>query len=499
MPRIAVGGFHHETNTFAPTKAQYRDFEEPDGWPGLSRGPALLEAVAGINIPVAGFLEAAADDGHAVLPLLWCSAPPSAHVTRDAYERIVEMMLADLKASLPVDALYFDLHGAMVTEHLEDGEGELLRRARAILGPSVPIVVSLDFHANITPLMAQCADALVVYRTYPHVDMAGTGRRAARLLFRILDGKPLAKAYRQSPFLVPLTWQCTLTEPARSVYESVAAAEHGALASTSLAMGFPLADIRECGPTILAYADSAKAAETAADSLLDTLVRRENEFAGKLWEPAEAVRHAMAVARKGAGRPVVLADTQDNPGAGGNGDTTGLLKAMVEARAEGAVLGLLADLETAKTAHRAGEGAEITIGIGEKSGVPGHVPFNATFHVERAASGEFTATGPFYEGSRMKLGPMALLRIGGVRVAVSGRKQQCADQAMLRHVGIEPKDQKILGLKSSVHFRADFQPIAQEILIVVAPGPNIADLAKLPYKNLRPGLRVTPGGKAFLR
>ncbi|MHB1216800.1 MAG: M81 family metallopeptidase [Alphaproteobacteria bacterium] len=499
MARIAVGGWHHETSTFAPTKATYEDFEKAGGWPGLSRGPALLEALQGINIPICGFLDAARADGHALVPLLWCEASPSAHVANDAYERIASMMLEDLKRVLPVDALYLDLHGAMVTEHLEDGEGELLARIRKRAGPGLPIFVSLDFHANVTPAMAKHATALVAFRTYPHVDMAETGLRTASLMSRALKGEPVVrhKAYRQLPFLIPISWQCTLIEPAVSLYRDVGTMERDPIGSISVPLGFPLADIHDCGPTVQVYGADERAVNRAADRLAQMVLEREGDFAGKLWQPEEAVRHAMEVARKGRGKPVILADTQDNPGAGADSDTTGLLRALVKLRAEGAVVAMVNDPVAARAAHAAGEGSEINIGLGEGSRLPGHAPFQATYKVERAVSGSFTATGPFYAGSRMKIGPMALLNVGGVRVVVSSLKQQCADQEMLRHVGLEPKDQRILALKSSVHFRADFQPLAEEILVVAAPGPSIADSALLDFKRLRIGVRTSPLGKPF--
>jgi microcystin degradation protein MlrC len=343
------------------------------------------------------------------------------------------------------------------------------------------------------------ATALVVYRTYPHVDMAETGERSAALLDRILREPAIVrhKAYRQINFLVPLTWQCTLIEPAQSLYASLPDLERGEIASASVAMGFPLADIKDCGATVLAYGSSAEAPKRMADRLQAMVDARESGFAGKLWEPRDAVRHAMGIAKKGARGPVILADTQDNPGAGADSDTTGILRALVAERAEGAVVAMIADEAAARAAHAAGEGAEITIGLGEKSALPGHAPFEATYKVLRAASGSFTATGPFYAGSRMRIGPMALLEIAGVKVIVSGKKQQCADQAMLHHVGVTPKAQKILALKSSVHFRADFQALAHEILVVASPGPSIADPALLEFKRLRAGVRTSPGGARF--
>ncbi len=498
--RIAVGGFHHETNTFAPTKASYADFERAGSWPGLTRGEPLFAALAGMNIPMPGFAVEARNQGHTLVPLLWCNASPSAHVTEDAFERITGMLVDDLRSAGPVDAVYLDLHGAMVTEHLQDGEGETIRRVRSIVGPSVPIVVSLDLHANTTPLMIEQSDALVAFRTYPHVDMAETGRRSAILLDRIArEGKP-AKAYRQLPFLIPINWQCTMIEPAASIYRLLREREGGDVLSASFTPGFPPADIHDCGPAVFAYAEHQASAERLVAELADEILDREGEFEGRRWSLDDAVQEAMRLAVT-ASRPVIIADTQDNPGGGGNGDTTGMLQALVRHGAKGAVLGLLCDPEVAEAAHAAGEGATIEMPLGAKSGFPGDTPFHGRYLVEKLGSGSFTGTGPFYGGSRMDLGPMALLRVenggGGTRVVLCSRKVQAADQAMFRHVGIEPANQKILVLKSSVHFRADFQPIAEEILVALAPGPVVALAEDLPYRNLRHGVRLGPKGPPF--
>jgi len=497
MARIAVGGFQHETNTFAPLKATYRDFEMADGWPGLTEGPAILSAFEGINLPVAGFLGRTRSH-HEIVPLLWCSASPSAHVERDAYERIAGRLLSLIKEAGSLDGIYLDLHGAMVAEHLEDGEGELLERIRALVGREIPIVVSLDLHANVTERMVRHASALVVCRTYPHVDLAESGEWSADLLDRLLKHGPLKKAMRRAEFLVPLTWQCTLIDPAQSLYRQVTESERAGAASASFAFGFPPADIAECGPVALAYAEDQATADRIAERLIAAVNEAEPDFAGKVWQPDEAVATAKGRALE-LKRPIILADTQDNPGAGGNSDTVGLLDALVRGHAEQAVFANLYDPKTAEVAHRAGVGAEITLGIGGWSGMKGSAPFHGTFKVERLGDGNFDATGPFYRGNRMQLGPMALLKIGGVSIVVASRKQQAADQAMLRHLGIEPAQQRILALKSSVHFRADFQPIAGEILIVAAPGANPVDHRALHYTHLRDGVRLMPMGDAFSR
>ncbi len=493
MPRIAFGGIQHETNTFAPSPATYADFEQPDGWPGLATGAEIFAAVAGINLPIAGFIEAAQGQGHELLPLSWSSATPSAQVTEDAFERLIADMMARLAALGPVDAVYLDLHGAMVTAHLEDGEGAVLARVRARVGPEVPIVASLDLHANITPEMIDLADCLVAYRSYPHIDFADTGARAAGELDRLLRGNVANhKAFRQFPFLIPVLGGCTLYEPAQSLYARLPELEdRPGVDHVTLAMGFGPADIYHCGPSVCAYGSSQEAAEAAAEALAEEVLAREAEFLLPVLTPANGVARAIELA-VAARRPVVLADSQDNPGGGGNGDTVGLLEELVGQRAEDAVLAILYDPAAATAAHAAGEGAALTFGLGAKSGLAGHRPLEATYQVERLGDGRMTGTGPFYKGARMELGPMALLRLGGVRVVVASRKLQAADQSCFRHLGVEPAEQKILALKSSVHFRADFQPIAEDILVVAAPGPNPLDHNELTYRNLRPGVRVMP-------
>jgi microcystin degradation protein MlrC len=496
MARIAIGGFQHETNTFAPVKAGFADFEMADGWPGLTRGDALFEVFQGINLSLPGFIEEARALRHDLLPLLWCSASPSAHVTRDAYERIVGELVEGVRNLSGLDGIYLDLHGAMVAEHLEDGEGALLERLRAIVGPDLPIVVSLDLHANLTERMVKHASVLVVCRTYPHVDLAETGARAAVVIDRLLQHGPMAKAMRRADFLVPLPWQCTLIDPAAALYENVARQEaRNDVGSASFAFGFPPADIQECGPVVVAYGESQEAADRGADQLIGAVTAAERDFAGKIWLKDEAVRRAMAKGR--AGQPVILADTQDNPGAGGNSDSVDLLEALVRLGAQDAVFANLYDPETAQIAHEAGLSNSFERAIGAWCGAAGLAKLPGRFKVLALGDGSFKATGAFYRGNHMQLGPMALLGIGGVKIVVTSRKQQAADQAMLRHLGVEPAQQKILALKSSVHFRADFQQIASEILIVAAAGDNPVDNSTLPYRHLRKGVRLMPLGKAF--
>ena len=390
-----------------------------------------------------------------------------------------------------LDAVYLDLHGAMVAEHLDDADGEILRRVRDLVGPRVPVVASLDFHANISQQMAQVATALVSYRTYPHVDMAECGARAARVVHDLLRGTQVASRLEQVDFLIPLTSQSTLAEPLQSLMAEAAAAERAPLVSMCLAPGFPAADVADCGPSVYACGTEALEVETAVRQLAAALRRREREFALELF----TVEQAIAAITKPApprGRPVILADTQDNPGAGGNADTMSLVKALVASGMQRVLAGVICDPDAAARAHEAGLGAMVDLRLGARTGTAGETPLDARFTVRALGDGRFTGTGPFYRGGRFELGPMALLEVGGVHIAVASRKQQAADQAMFRHLRVEPADYAVLALKSSVHFRADFGPIASRILVVEAPGPNIADPAKLPFTRLRPGVRTSP-------
>jgi microcystin degradation protein MlrC len=369
---------------------------------------------------------------------------------------------------------------------------------RQVIGDKLPLVASLDLHANVTPEMVHHADALIAYRTYPHVDMADTGRAAARHLARHLaNEKRLAKAFRQLPFLIPISWQCTNDRPTKGIYEKLTAMESEAVPTLSFCPGFPAADFFHCGPSVFAYGQTLADAQAAVERLAALVESHESDFDGRIYQADEGVKLAMELS-KTARKPVVIADTQDNPGAGGDSDTTGMLRALVRNKATRAAIGAICDPVAARAAHAAGVGATISLALGGKSGIEGDAPYEARFVVEKLSDGRFVAPGPYFGGRDMDMGPSAALRIDGVRVVVSSHKAQLADQAMFRYVGIEPTEQAILVNKSSVHFRADFEPIAEKLLICAAPGAMPADTTSLPWKKLRPGLRLKPNGPAFI-
>lgn len=488
MPRIAVTGFQHETNSFTDHRADHAYFCLHRDRPPLVRGEDVITALRHGTYGLSGFLDAVEPDWD-VVPLVWASGGAGGPVTNDAFERIVGEMMERLASAGPLDGVYMDLHGAMVTESLDDAEGEMLRRARAIVGPHVPIVVSLDYHANVSDAMAQIADGMVVFCTYPHVDRPETGARAARILARLLrEGRPAGRALRKTPFLLPIDFQCTLVEPSRSIVDWVPPAEEDALINASYAAGFPPSDTEACGPAVVVHARTQAQADRVADAYIDFIQQRETAFAAEFWREDEGVDEAMRRARS-ATRPVVIADTQDNPGAGGSGNTTGILRVLHARQAQGVLAGYFFDPEAARRACEAGEGARVRLALGADGATEA---FTAEFEVVRCASGPFRYTGPVAGNVVADLGPMALLRAGGIHIAVTSRNVQAYDAAPFERLGADPAAARILVLKSSCHFRSVFAPMADSVMTVLSPGAYQPNPAACTYQRLRPGVRRMP-------
>ena len=498
--RIFVAGFQHETNTFAPTRADWAAFESGSAFPAFSHGAAMLERLGATSLPMGGFIREARRRGWTLQPSAWAGASPSAQVARDAFERIAEHIVGDA-ARGGFDAVYLDLHGAAVAEHVDDAEGELLQRLRAVIGPTMPLLASLDLHANVTRRMLQHASAMSAYRTYPHVDAADTGARCAALLAALWQhGRPWHTHAVRLPFLLPLNAQCTLLDPARGVYQRLGELDARSRVHLSFAMGFPAADFDECGPVVFGHGADAPAVHDTVQRVADELVELRPEWTQELLAPAAAVQRALALA-EAADKPVVIADTQDNPGAGADSNTTGLLHAL---RAAGAgrrypgrvALGLLFDPEAARIAHQAGAGAELELTVGKAvrcyDGRSSDPPLRGRFKVMSLSHGVLPLHGPMTAGGTVQLGLCAGVEIEGIRVHLVSGRCQMLDLDLLRFLGVQPEAMKLLVVKSSVHFRAAFAPIASHILVAVAPGPMAADPSQLPWTKLPAGIARRP-------
>lgn len=442
--RIAIAGFQHETNSFSPTPATLADFEMDDSWPGLMRGPEVIARTRGINLAVAGFILAAeADADVEILPILWASAEPSGPVTDHAFDTIAAEILAGLKAAGPIDGLFLDLHGAMITESHDDGEGALLAMIRETLGPDLPIAVSLDLHANISDQMVDLSTSIALFRTYPHLDMADTGARCFPQLLAQIEGARPCKAFANVPFLIPLHAQCTDMAPMGPLY--ALAEQHG----VELAAGFTGGDTRHTSPSVLAYADTQEEADRAVATVSDAMLAVEPAFIGTPPPPEEVVRQAMAMPM---GTPVIIADVEDNPGGGGSSDTTGLLRALVSEGAQGALLGVLHDADVAKAAHDIGVGGTLAMDLAGRSGCEGDAPFEGRFQVMALSDGRVVYEGVMYGGGEAQIGPSARLKVldtaADVHVVVSTIRNQCLDRGYFRALGVNPETPALLRSKA---------------------------------------------------
>ncbi len=498
--KVLVAGYQHETNTFAPTKADWAAFNRGDDFPAFVHGRAMLDKLTGINLPVGGFIDAAKTRGWQLVPSSWCGASPSSYVTQDAFERMSASIMADVNGGV-FDAVYLDLHGAGVAEHVDDTEGELITRIRQVVGKDIPIVASLDLHANVTQRMLQQADALVSYRTYPHVDMAATGELAAQLLGRRIKlGRREPLHYRRLPFLIPLNAQSTWMQPAADLYEALPELDKHFGTCLSFCMAFPASDFDECGPMVWAHGEHA----AEAVNRLFALVAEPTQWKLQFLSAHDAVAQSLARASH-THKPLLIADTQDNPGAGGDSNTTGLLHALLQQGAgkkfPGQIaLGLMFDPQAVQTAAAAGVGGTISITLGTAvptfTGQTSDPPVYNQFKVRALGDGVVTLKGPMMTGHTAQLGPCACLELDGILVAVASGQMQMLDRELFRMVGITPEAMKIIVVKSSNHFRADFTPLvenpATDILVAKAAGPMAADPADLPWKNLPDSIRRRP-------
>jgi len=484
--RIASGGVQHETNTFASTPTPLADFlRDSDCGPELSGGETIFSRFRGTGSIHGGYIDGAEAAGFELLPLLTARAQPSGVVEQSAFDTMLGWFLERLKQVLPVDGVLLDLHGAMVSEDHEDAEGAFIAAVRELVGPDVPIVTTLDLHANITTQMAKQSDVIIGFDTYPHVDMAERGRDAAELIARMVRGEVApVQEYRQLPLATLPPMQCTLREPMQTLMRRVGEleAEPGIVTAT-VSMGFPFADIRDMGVSIL----------VTADGDADLAKRKADELAGWLWELRDDLQPQLTtiedVIRFRNEHPddglIVFADGSDNPGGGAPCDGTVALRAMIEASVEGGVVGVICDPETAAQAHKAGVGSTISVRLGAKTDDQHGSPIEADAYVRTLSDGRYRYRGPMLHGVADQLGPTATLVVGGIEVVVSTYRRQLLDAEMLRIAGIDPTNRRLLVVKSAVHFRADIGPLAAHIFDADTPGIHRPDFTCFNYQKLR--------------
>ena len=482
--RIISGGIQHETNTFAEGMTTLADFIR-DSHVGdqLAGHDTVIERYSDTGTIHGGYLAAAERVGFELVPVLNTRAYPSGMVARQTFDQLCELLTSRIAAELPADGILLDLHGAMVTEEYEDAEAEIVRRVRELVPDDIPIVVTLDLHANISPALAERATVIIGYDTYPHVDMRERGEEAAELISRIVRGEVQPQqAYRQLPLLTMPPMQCTLRQPMQDIVAQLHAleAEAGILTAT-IAMGFPFADIRDMGVTVLATADGdLQQAEEAVERLATILWQARDNLQPQLT----TIERAIQLSQQQEGL-VIFADGSDNPGGGAPCDGTVALAALIKADCPSAVVGCLFDPETVQQAVEAGEGATIDVTLGGKTDDRHGQPLQLRAEVLRLSDGDFRFHGAMAQGLADTLGNTALLRIGGVEVLTTSLRRQLIDRAMLETVDIDPTALQLLVLKSAVHFRADIGPLASLIVDGDTPGIHRPDFSCFEYHKLR--------------
>jgi microcystin degradation protein MlrC len=478
--RILLAMFAHETNTFSTMPTGRRDFERCD----LRYGGEVIERFANTNTCVGGMIDAAAAHGVALVPSIAAAAVPAGRVARDVFDHVLARLTADLRAAGPIDALLLDLHGAMVTDAHDDGEGALLAAVREIVGATLPIAVTLDFHANVSPAMARLATLLIGYKTYPHIDMADRGREATERLADVLSGRlrPTV-ALRQPPLLPPVGRQGTRSGPMRRLYDRAAELERDSrVATLSIFAGFPLADVPDAGLSVyvVTHDDQARA-DAIADELTELAWKHRHEFIHTALPVDQAVQQALAL----DGGPVILADMADNTGGGAAGDGTELLHELLRVGARGATVACLWDPDAAATCTRAGVGATVTLTVGGKVDDRHGAPVQVTGRVRTLSDGRFVHKGPMMRGLEGRLGTTAVLDVQDVKIILISNRWQTLDPEMLRFVGIDPIGEKVIVVKSAIHYRAAFEPIAHAIVEVDAAGLSSSNLARFDFRRVR--------------
>lgn len=485
LMRIASGGIQHETNTFANIPTTLDDFvRDSQCGPLLEGGDVIVNRYAGTGCIHGGYIDGAAIADVDLLPLLCAKAQPAGIVEQSCFDTMLDWFLERLEKVLPVDGLLLDLHGAMVVANDEDAEGAFLEAVRQRVGKEIPLVVTLDLHANITSRMAELSTVIIGYDTYPHVDMNERGREAVQLLVSTIRGEitPIQE-FRQLPLLTMPPMQCTSREPMQSLIATMhqMEAEPNVLTAT-IAMGFPFADIVDAGVSVLVTCDGdAGLANHKADQLAGSLWNLRDELQPRLTKIEEVI-HFVENRAKGL---TIFADGSDNPGGGAPCDGTIALQAMIDAGVQGGVVAILYDPETAAQATAAGVGSTIPVQLGGKTDNRHGKSVLGEATVQALCDGNFVYGGPMLRGVAEQLGPTATLRIANVEVIVSSQRRQCLDAEMLRIAGIEPTQRRLIVLKSAVHFRADFEPLAAHIFDADTPGIHRPDFSAYDYQHVR--------------
>jgi microcystin degradation protein MlrC len=484
-PRVAAAQLSHETNVFSAVPTDLAAFQRS----GLLTGAEIVVRERGTNSAFGGFFAGAAERSFELLPIVSVWATPSGMVRAETFDALTTRLLDGLAAAAPLDGVLLALHGAMVSEKHRDADGEILRRVRGLVGTETPIVATLDLHANISKQMAHNADVLIGYDTYPHVDMAERAEEACAVLSRLMSGELHADHALEKPPMLPTSQRMTTDrDPMATLIAAARDAERDPrVIDVTVAGGFPPADVPEAGLSVLVTtADDTTLARQIARRIAGLAWERREQFLGGVssFEEAGAALRALPSTPDA---PLVLVDIGDNPWTGGPGDSVELVRFLLDQNVEGAAVALVADPESVKRCISAGLSAEIELSLGGKTDLLHGPPLACTARVELIADGSYVNSGPMMAGLEVDLGPSAVIAIGrcDLKVLVTSRAETPIDLNVFRCHGLEPTSLRIIGLKGKGHFRAAFEPIAREVILVEGPGITGSDLSRLPFRHIR--------------
>ena len=485
--KCVVAMMQHETNTFSPLPTPLAAFGSGVGLELPPAGEQAIGIYGAADFAFAGMLDVVGARGADCVVPVTAYAEPGGKVDDAAFDYICAKICDAVRQGC--DAVLLDLHGAMVTQSYDDGEGELLRRIREI-SPGIPIAVALDFHTNLTTAMVDNCNVIDGYRTYPHIDMYATGERAAQSLFHCLDQGITSKVSWQAlPMMTHMIKQTPLSQPMKDIMDlAIEAVDNTVVLNASVFGGFPLADIPHVSLSVLVV-------EPARNFLGEGLVKKLCAMAWKrrfdfIFEP-EPMADSIAAARQFETYPVVIADHGDNCGAGGNADDLSVLDEMLRQGFTSIIAGPFWDPQAVDKMIDCGEGNDISLTIGGNTSVPsigqvGH-GISCTGTVRKITDGRFILSGPMQTGLEVCLGRTVILDIGAAQILLSEERWEPYDPACFTHAGLDPEGCRYILLKSRQHFRAGFESIASHIVLAAGPGVCSSDYAQFDFERL-----VTP-------
>ena len=483
--RIATGGVSHETSTFLPTRTTTRDFVDTKG---IFRGNEFIDHFRDTNTPTGGFVDGAKEHGIELVPLLWAFANPGGPIVREDYEALkaefLELLRNGESENGPFDGVLLDMHGAMVIDGIDDGDGDFIEAVREVVGADHPIVVTQDLHASHTERRVAAADALIGYDTFPHVDMAERGREAAELIARTVRGevRPVM-ALHQLPMLWSAVCQVSTQPPMDEALRHIHEIEQrpGVLVVT-LSTAFPWSDVPDVGSSVIVVTDADPAlARSTADELGAWVWERRERW----WKKPLTVSEALAEGERVGNYPIFLADHADNTGSGTPGDSTEVLQTFLDLGLQDALVLYITDREVAEQAHAVGVGGRMSTAVGGKSHPAQGPPVQMEAEVVAVSDGRFAYDGPMFAGMMGKHGPSAWLRSGGVSVVVVSAREQPFDQAFARSLGIDPAAMRYIGVKSAGHFRSGFGSIIGSSYNINAQAIHSVDFTRMGYKRAK--------------